>query len=185
MWDSIPFQAVDRSVSAGLIGLGLLLLYWKTRNIWACGILHSVCDLLLMLNNCIFDVPGDGIHYESTGEISVLTVVILGILILTELFILWRICRKTGTQIDFQKIIRSVVSRRRRFSKNQKESSGFVPFDSFTLFGPNGIDKAYEILCPEFDSPRTYGHLSYGRPFSSARRLFTGIRHKEDNGTPG
>ena len=35
-------QALGKTISCGVFGLALLLLYWKTRNIWACGVVHGV-----------------------------------------------------------------------------------------------------------------------------------------------
>ncbi|MBR4341545.1 MAG: CPBP family intramembrane metalloprotease, partial [Lachnospiraceae bacterium] len=37
-------QAVAKTLESGVFGLALLILYWKTRNIWACGVAHGLFD---------------------------------------------------------------------------------------------------------------------------------------------
>ena len=42
---AILAQIIGKTVSTALFGFALLILYWKTRNIWACGLSCYVCIL--------------------------------------------------------------------------------------------------------------------------------------------
>ncbi|MCR4856396.1 MAG: CPBP family intramembrane metalloprotease [Erysipelotrichaceae bacterium] len=97
-------QAIGKTVQTGVFGLSILFLYWKTRNIWACGIIHGIYDFLLSLCDCFFDVPGKKISYVVSGEAGKYTIIIYVVITLIELFIFWMIYRKIGKKIDYQKI---------------------------------------------------------------------------------
>ena len=47
-------QVAGKTISTGLFGLASLFLYWKTRNIWACGLLHGLFDFLISLPGVLF-----------------------------------------------------------------------------------------------------------------------------------
>ena len=97
-------QAVGKTVQTGVFGLAILFIYWKTRNIWACGIIHGIYDFLLAINKCFFDLPGDAIAYVRPGKVGGLVAAVYGVFIVIELLIFWRIYRKIGKEIDYQKI---------------------------------------------------------------------------------
>ena len=97
-------QAVGKIVQTAVFGLAILFLYWKTRNIWACGIIHGIYDFLLSLCDCFFDVPGKKISYVVSGEAGKYTVIIYAVITAIELFIFWMIYRKIGKKIDYRKI---------------------------------------------------------------------------------
>ena len=97
-------QAIGKTVQAGVFGLAILFLYWRTRNIWACGIIHGVYDFLLSISNCFFHSPKQNITYVTTGEAGKYAVIVYGVITLIELFIFWMIYRKIGKKIDYQKI---------------------------------------------------------------------------------
>ena len=50
-----PAQAVLKTVSCAIFGLALLLLYWKTRNIWACAIVHGLFDFFPSISGAIYN----------------------------------------------------------------------------------------------------------------------------------
>ena len=97
-------QAIGKIVQTGVFGLAILFLYWKTRNIWACGIIHGIYDFLISLVNCFFDIPTKRISYVVSGEAGKYTVIIYAVITLIELFIFWLIYRKIGKKIDYRKI---------------------------------------------------------------------------------
>ncbi|MBR5341715.1 MAG: CPBP family intramembrane metalloprotease [Erysipelotrichaceae bacterium] len=98
-------QAIGKTVSTGIFGLSLLFLYWKTRNIWACGVVHGVYDFLVGFSLAIFDIPSDSLgHYivEDTYAMSMIRVYAINALInLVIFFIIWK---KIGKKIDYDKI---------------------------------------------------------------------------------
>ena len=96
-------QAVGKTISCGVFGLAILILYWKTRNIWACGIIHGIYDFLLSLSMCIFQSETK-ITYVMGDEYAKPVLIVYGITTLIELFILLFVWRKVGRKIDFQEI---------------------------------------------------------------------------------
>ena len=96
-------QAAGKTISCGVFGLAILILYWKTRNIWACGIIHGVYDFLLALSMCIFQSETK-ITYVVGDEFAKPVLVVYGITTLIELFILLFVWKKVGRKIDFQEI---------------------------------------------------------------------------------
>lgn len=97
-------QAIGKTVSAGVFGLCLLFLYWKTRNIWACGFVHGMYDLLAGFSQGIFNNPNPNTSYVAPDEQAIPVLVIYAATTLIELFIFWVIWRKIGKKIDYQKI---------------------------------------------------------------------------------
>ncbi|WP_091872186.1 CPBP family intramembrane glutamic endopeptidase [Butyrivibrio sp. INlla16] len=62
-------QAVAKTLESGVFGLALLILYWKTRNIWACGLAHGLFDFFAGYTEGLFVPVGDsGSSYINTGE---------------------------------------------------------------------------------------------------------------------
>lgn len=98
-------QAIGKTVQTGVFGLAILFLYWKTRNIWACGVIHGIYDFLISIANCFFNIPKENkVNYVIQGEYGKVLVGIYAVTTLIELFIFWRIYRKIGKSIDYQKI---------------------------------------------------------------------------------
>ena len=48
-------QAILKTLTSALMGFGLLILYWKTRNFWAIAISHAIYDSLPLIVGQIFD----------------------------------------------------------------------------------------------------------------------------------
>ena len=98
-------QAVGKTISSGVFGLALLLLYWKTRNIWACGVVHGVYDFLLSLRLGLFRCEEAlRVEYVVSGEAGKASILIYAVMTVIELFILWRVWRKIGKKIDYQEM---------------------------------------------------------------------------------
>ncbi|MBQ6576083.1 MAG: CPBP family intramembrane metalloprotease, partial [Lachnospiraceae bacterium] len=98
-------QALGKTLSAGVFGLTLLMLYWKTRNIWACGVVHGVYDFLVSLSSGIFVSPeATKINYVVPDEAAVPIIILYTVNTLIDLLILWIVWKKIGKKIDYQAI---------------------------------------------------------------------------------
>ena len=98
-------QAVGKTASAGFFGLVLLFLYWKTRNIWACGVVHGVYDFMISFGSGIYDTTQETHHtYVAPDEAAIPVIITYAVMILITLFILWRVWKKIGKQIDYNGI---------------------------------------------------------------------------------
>ena len=100
-------QAVGKTMETGVFGLALLILYWKTRNIWACGVTHGLFDFFAGYTEGLF-VPANnsGSSYINTGEDGVrilITYFVIAAINTVLTFIVWK---KVGKTIDFEKIRR-------------------------------------------------------------------------------
>jgi membrane protease YdiL (CAAX protease family) len=100
-------QAVAKTLESGVFGLALLILYWKTRNIWACGLAHGLFDFFAGYTEGLFVPVGDsGSSYINTGEDGariLITYFIIAAINAVLTFIVWK---KVGKTIDFEKIRR-------------------------------------------------------------------------------
>ena len=97
-------QAILKTIQSGMLGLGLLFLYWKTRNIWACGVVHGVSDFILAFHLGIFKGSTDQITYIATDESAKAAIVLYLIMIAIYGVITFFIYRRIGKKIDYQKI---------------------------------------------------------------------------------
>ena len=98
-------QAAGKTISAGIFGLVLLFLDWKTRNIWACGMVHGMYDFFAAFGRAFYKSPGEGIpSYVAPDAEAVPVIIVYGVLTLIMLFILWRVWKKIGRQIDYDAI---------------------------------------------------------------------------------
>ena len=97
-------QAIGKTAEAGLFGFGLLILYWKTRNIWACAIAHGLNDFFIDFQSGLFvnEETSHGYIYEGDTAIkSIIMYCILSVINIIYLSIIWK---KVGKTIDFKKI---------------------------------------------------------------------------------
>lgn len=96
-------QVIMKTVSTGLWGMTLLFLYWKTRNIFACGIAHGIYDFILMVKDVPFVTEKDNshsyVHEGFLGGVSVGIYVFESIVMIVILLIFWKKVVKT---IDFE-----------------------------------------------------------------------------------
>lgn len=101
-------QAIGKTLSAGVFGLTLLIMYWKTRNIWACGVVHGLYDFLASISMAVFKNPGFKEHrYVAPDEAAVPVIVMYSILTVLEIAVLLVIWKKVGKKIDFDEIRRT------------------------------------------------------------------------------
>ncbi len=100
-------QAIAKTLESGVFGLALLILYWKTRNIWACGVAHGLFDFFAGYTEGLFvPVKNSGSSYINTGEDGVrilITYFAIAAINVVLTFIVWK---KVGKTIDFEKIRR-------------------------------------------------------------------------------
>lgn len=101
-------QAALKTLSTGLYGFGFLILYWKTRNIWACGIAHGLYDFFASITGCIFvteEQTGD--TYVRTGTQGVTGTVTLIFNLILNLILVIHVWKKVGKTIDFEEMRKS------------------------------------------------------------------------------
>ena len=83
--------------------MSLLFLYWKTRNIFACGIAHGIYDFILMVKDVPFVTEKDNshsyVHEGVLGGVSVGIYIFESIVMIVILLIFWKKVVKT---IDFE-----------------------------------------------------------------------------------
>lgn len=100
-------QAVAKTLESGVFGLALLILYWKTRNIWACGVAHGLFDFFAGYTEGLFvPVKTSGSSYINTGEDGLkilITYFAIAAINVVLTFIVWK---RVGKTIDFEKIRR-------------------------------------------------------------------------------
>ncbi len=100
-------QAVAKTLESGFFGLALLILYWKTRNIWACGVAHGLFDFFAGYTEGLFvSAKNSGSSYINTGEDGIrmlVTYFVIAAINAVLTFIVWK---KVGKTIDFEKVRR-------------------------------------------------------------------------------
>ncbi len=98
-------QAIAKTLETGVFGLALLILYWKTRNIWACGVAHGLFDFFAGYTEGLFvTAKTPGSSYINTGEDGVrilITYVVIAAINAVLTYIVWK---KVGKTIDFEKM---------------------------------------------------------------------------------
>lgn len=98
-------QVAGKTISTGLFGLASLFLYWKTRNIWACGLLHGLFDFLISLPGVLFvRQQAQLTSYAVEGPTGILVIVVYAINILVNGIICLVIWRKVGKTLDFEEM---------------------------------------------------------------------------------
>ena len=101
-------QAIGKTLSAGVFGLALLILYWKTRNIWACGVVHGLYDFLASVSMGVFESPAMNHNtYVAPDESAIQAIILYSVLTVIEGVITFIIWKKIGKQIDFDDIRRN------------------------------------------------------------------------------
>ena len=97
-------QAAGKTVSTGIFGLALLFLYWKTRNVWACGIVHGIYDFILSISEGVLAGGALRPQYVIEGKAAVAVCIVYAVDAVINALILWGIWRKIGKNMDFQEI---------------------------------------------------------------------------------
>ncbi|MBE5845028.1 MAG: CPBP family intramembrane metalloprotease [Butyrivibrio sp.] len=100
-------QAVAKTLESGVFGLALLILYWKTRNIWACGLAHGLFDFFAGYTEGLFvPVTNSGSSYINTGEDGVRILITYFVVAAINAVLTFLVWKKVGKTIDFEKIRR-------------------------------------------------------------------------------
>lgn len=101
-------QAALKVTSAGLLGFTLLMMYWKTRDIIGCAVVHALYDFLAAVPSALYG----GFSLQQVGEYvlegnegwAVVAVLLVDMLI--ELGIIIAVWRKVMRTIDFEEMRR-------------------------------------------------------------------------------
>ena len=101
-------MAIMKTVSAGLFGLCLLFLYWKTRNLWAIALIHGINDLLADISSALFvsenkEVLTGAARYTTTTNLGTSVVgfaVQIAINVVFVIILYFKVAKKT----DFKEI---------------------------------------------------------------------------------
>ena len=102
---SVAGQVAGKTISTGLFGLASLFLYWKTRNIWACGLLHGLFDFLISLPRVLFvQEQAANSSYAAEGSEGILVIVVYVIDIVINGLICYFIWKKIGRTMDFEEM---------------------------------------------------------------------------------
>lgn len=99
-------QAVAKILSSGLFGLALLFIYWKTRNVWACAVVHGLYDFLLSLHTAFFQTPAFQ-SYVNAGSVGVAGLIIMAVQTVITAIICIVVWKKVGKDIDFEEMRRT------------------------------------------------------------------------------
>ena len=98
-------QVVGKTISTGLFGLASLFLYWKTRNIWACGLLHGLFDFLVSLPGILFvQKQAEESSYAVQGSEGIVVIVVYVIDLVINGIICLVIWKKIGKTMDFEEM---------------------------------------------------------------------------------
>ena len=100
-------QAVAKTLESGVFGLALLILYWKTRNIWACGVAHGLFDFFAGYTEGLFvPMKTSGSSYIKTGEDGLKILITYFAIAAINVVLTFLVWKKVGKTIDFEKIRR-------------------------------------------------------------------------------
>ena len=96
-------QAAMKTLSCAVMGIAFLILYWKTRNVFAIGLVHGLYDFF-GAGSLILGGPariGAG-NYVLQGEEGVKGLVTLGIQLIVGIVLTLLVWKKVGKTIDFK-----------------------------------------------------------------------------------
>ena len=96
--------AIGKTSETAVFGFALLILYWKTRNVWACGIVHGLYDFLTAFSTGIFQSAEEITSYVAVSDNSSYSLIMYGIRTVIGLIIVFIIWKKVGKKIDFEKM---------------------------------------------------------------------------------
>lgn len=96
--------AIGKTLETAVFGFASLILYWKTRNIWACGIAHGLYDFLTAFSTGIFQSAQETSSYVAVNDNSSYSLIMYGVRTVIALIITYIIWKKVSKKIDFEKI---------------------------------------------------------------------------------
>lgn len=97
-------SALLKTIQTALFGFCLLILYWKTRNIWGIALVHAIYDGLSTVPEAIFSDTADlgsADSYVNSGGNGILSLLGYILFLMIGAVILWI---KVGRKIDFEEI---------------------------------------------------------------------------------
>lgn len=102
-------QAGMKTLSSAVFGFALLIMYWKTRNIWACGLVHAAYDFLTEVALAFGSEVsiGAGSYVAADATTAIASIIVLGVNTLIGALITWHVWRKVGRTIDFEELRRT------------------------------------------------------------------------------
>lgn len=96
-------QAALKTLSAAATAIAFLIVYWKTRNVWAVGLVHGCFDILTDLSGIIGVDTKVGLgSYVLSGDMGFYAVVIYLVQTAIGVLITLYVWKKVGRTIDFQ-----------------------------------------------------------------------------------
>ena len=98
--------AIGKTLETAVFGFASLILYWKTRNVWACGIAHGLYDFLTAFSTGIFQSTQETTSYVAVNDNSSYSLIMYGVRTVIALIITFIIWKKVSKTIDFEKIRR-------------------------------------------------------------------------------
>ena len=98
--------AIGKTLETAVFGFASLILYWKTRNVWACGIAHGLYDFLTAFSTGIFKSTQETTSYVAVNDNSSYSLIMYGVRTVIALIITYIIWKKVSKTIDFEKIRR-------------------------------------------------------------------------------
>ena len=98
--------AIGKTLETAVFGFASLILYWKTRNVWACGIAHGLYDFLTAFSTGIFQSAQETSSYVTVNDNSSYSLIMYGVRTVIALIITFIIWKKVSKTIDFEKIRR-------------------------------------------------------------------------------
>lgn len=96
--------AIGKTLETAVFGFASLILYWKTRNVWACGIAHGLYDFLTAFSTGIFKSTQETTSYVAVNDNSSYSLIMYGVRTVIALIITYIIWKKVSKTIDFEKI---------------------------------------------------------------------------------
>ena len=102
-WLSVVLGILKICTTA-VFGASMMILYWKTRNVLAIGILHGLYDLLPMVYDYLFmtETVAETAGYTG-GDMGSLVIYLIQLAV--DVFVLRYIYRKVGTTINYQQVL--------------------------------------------------------------------------------
>ena len=96
-------QAVMKTLSCAAMGVAFLILYWKTRNVFAIGLVHGLYDFLCEISLALGGSDGIGSgNYVRQGDAGIIGLVTLAVQLVIGVVFLLVIWKKVGKTIDFK-----------------------------------------------------------------------------------
>ena len=102
-------QFLLKTISAAIMGFAFLIMYWKTRNIWAVALVHALYDILTQLSAIILGGNASlGIgSYVLTGLNGIVAIGTFSIQTVVGVLIALHVWKKVGKTIDFETMRRT------------------------------------------------------------------------------